>query len=1124
MGGIRKLRVDAQKRASKGQAGQIIGRHKVPLLACTAGSVFFAVGLLSPLSVQEAAAVCSPSGNTFVCTGVSPSPSPFTPSANGFAVGVGSYISPPTPPSEAAATITGSGTGLVVNAGTFDGDVTVTPNSEIDLTSNNSSDIRHGLVVNAGNNLIGGVNVNIDGLARSSDNGYVDILGTRLGADSIRLAGNGSSTFTVNVGGANGIVGGGAGNNGIHVINAAEVTINNAGSIAAGTYSSSTGYGFVSLGQIGNAIKIGDALGSAITGTAEINNTGTITGIGGDLSPVIFARAAGGTTINNNEGGRIGDDLLVDPGAAGELVIASAGSGGAIKIDNDGTINGRMNFATTSGAAAVEFNNYSNNSWNTSGLTVFSGGDDTENNEGGTTTTTGTFATISFLGGDDEVINQANVDGDPGTMNLNADLTTFLMGADSDLVENKEGSIINANNNVIWALDGVGVQGKDIFRNETKASYVGTGTTTFIFGGNDDQFINRSEATFTATGPLNTFEFGSGFDSFVNDTGATFSLDAGIGANSILDLENLKNDGGSEIRISGLLNNITGLTGSNALVNDNESYFEMEGISFLSFSGGNDAFLNQGGASFQGIGATTFLFGGGNDTVTNTGGARIGSGGDLVPLSLLTFVDLETFNAEGGITDMRDGDVWDGIAMIGTNYHTNGVADHHIDAYLGGLLSAADFMVVGEVTGTGTTLVHINDINSGPGEYNPYGMAIAAVQDGNADAGDFRLADGPIQKGLFSYDIYLDDGNSLLHPKCFLSGNDDCFIIASVEGQRSFELPVISYGAQQMWHTSTGAWSDRTADLRSAFGGTGFGGGGADYIEPAAPAAAVGNVTPGIWGRVFGSAQSRDASNSSAAPFGLDLPGTTFDNGFDQSIYGVMAGIDYGRESLSDQGNQAWIFGVFGGYTGSNLDFDNSDTNVDYQAGSVGAYVTYLNGGLFVDGTFKVDFGSMDYSSGGDSGSADYTSIGGVIDAGYRMTMASGWYVEPKATLSYVSTDFDNIDVFGTDVEFNNGDSLRGRLGARLGTSLDRNGTAVEPYIEASVWDEFDGDYSASFFSNGAGFNPSFDSDGVYGEVALGASFANAGNGWSGFARGAVEFGSDSALGLTGNLGVRKAW
>ena len=459
--------------------------------------------------------------------------------------------------------------------------------------------------------------------------------------------------------------------------------------------------------------------------------------------------------------------------------------------------------------------------------------------------------------------------------------------------------------------------------------------------------------------------------------------------------------------------------------------------------------------------------------------------------------------------------------MAGTVYNNTGDAYHYIDAELGGPGSQAEAMTVGSVTGSGTTWVDVNDLDNGPGEYNPLGMAIVNVEDGMADVQDFRLADGPIEKGFFSYDIYLDDGNLNANADCAVAA--DCFVIASVEGARSFELPVIAYGAQQMWHTSTGTWSDRTADLRAAFGPSGAGGGGADYVEPMVDTVAA-SVTPGIWGRAFGATQSRDNSYSVAPPPNLIGDDQVFDSNFNQDIYGFMGGIDFGHEGVTDQGNQAWIFGVMAGYTGSSLDFDNSDTEVDYKAGSIGAYVTYLNGGLFVDGVIKADFGNMDYNAGGDSADSDFTSVGGVIDAGYRMDMASSWFIEPKATLAYVQTSFDDMDVFGTDVSIDDGDSLRGRLGARLGTSMQSNGNVFEPYVEASVWNEFDGDYSAAFSSAGTGLTPAFDADGVFGEVVLGASLINVGNGWSGFGNGAVQFGEDSMLGFTGNLGVRKAW
>jgi len=801
---------------------------------------------------------------------------------------------------------------------------------------------------------------------------------------------------------------------------------------------------------------------------------------------------------------------------------------------------------------------------NANGVNTFDFGADVStdqfwNQNGATFNTTGIATTMLFGQGDDDFVNTGS-----STYSSSAIANTFAMGDGNDDFFNDTGSTISltSDTGVHSFLFGLG---NDNFSNQYGSTFTSAGVSTLIdFGDGTDAFINYDGSSFTSTSAVNTFNFGVGVDSFTNSFGSTFVLEptAALSANTLdfgADVDSLFNGYGSTFRVSGLLNtivNLEGLTniynsqfemngvniigaseaaGLASLVNDEYSYLELEGISVVNFDANGNTFSNTDGSTFASLGATVVDFNGGDDTFDNYGGRVYSSGtplaGPLSDVGLLTFLDLETFVGGNGITDMQDGDVFDGIAMINTDYYVDSNdANHYIDGNLSGynFLVGGDYMAVGSVTGTGTTWVHLNDINIGDGEYNPIGFDIVGVQDGNADIEDFRLAGGPIQKGFFSYDIYMDDGNSfgVLHPKCALTGaGSDCFVIASVEGQRSFELPVLAYGVQNMWHTSTGTWSDRTADLRSAFGGTGFGGGGADAIvEPMEPMAAVGNVTPGVWGRVFGSTQSRDFSNSSAPPLGLEGFDSQFNNNFDQRIYGVMAGVDFGKESLSDQGNQAWIFGLFGGYTGSNLDFGESDTDVDYSAGSIGTYVSYLNGGLFVDATIKADFGKMDYNSGGDSGSADFTSVGGAVDAGYRFTSASGWYFEPKATLAYVHTEYDNLEVFGNDVEFDNGESLRGRIGGRVGTSMDRNGILIEPYLEASAWNEFDGDYSASFFSNGTGFTPSFDAGGVYGEVALGSSFINVANGWSGFAKGSVQFGEDSALGLTGNLGVRKAW
>ncbi len=511
------------------------------------------------------------------------------------------------------------------------------------------------------------------------------------------------------------------------------------------------------------------------------------------------------------------------------------------------------------------------------------------------------------------------------------------------------------------------------------------------------------------------------------------------------------------------------------------------------------------------------LIGGGDNDVLNNNG--------IISTHLITaFVGLENFNNyNGGLLTMQDGIVND---ITTTDGNFNGSAGGFsgtlaFDAYLrpGG---TADLLVIGAGTDiaagnlTGETFVDVNDLDNGLGQFDPNGV-LFALEGGSPEDGGRFYTDGGIDKGFFRYDVYYRSPEATQNDQGYTE-----WVLASLPDQEAYEFPVIVSGAAELWNQSTGTWLDRTADLRTAFGttagGTSF---NADLPEEmASPARST-----GAWARVYGGTQGRDFSNTvSAADFDLVGADTTFDSSYDQSFGGFTAGFDFVR---AGQGDSAWIFGLMAGYGASSLDFDGSDTDVDYQAGSVGGYVTYLNGGLFVDATVKADFGNIDYSTdagGGASGSfdTDYTAVGFVVDTGYRMNMASGWFFEPKATISYVNVDIDEASVLGTDVSFDDGNSVRGRLGARVGNKMQSENAVFEPFVEASVWGEFDGDYSASLGSGGFEPSVSHDTGGAYGEVVGGVNVFGTSSSWSGFAKGAVTFGDDSFLGVTGNIGIRK--
>jgi outer membrane autotransporter protein len=404
----------------------------------------------------------------------------------------------------------------------------------------------------------------------------------------------------------------------------------------------------------------------------------------------------------------------------------------------------------------------------------------------------------------------------------------------------------------------------------------------------------------------------------------------------------------------------------------------------------------------------------------------------------------------------------------------------------------------------------VNDLNFGvPATFNPDGIIFAQYGDDAGDAaGTFFLPGGPIDKGLFSYDVFQDNAAD---PFGFGTGGQ--YLLASTPDATFFELPSIVTGAQQLWHTTAGTWLDRTADLRSAAFEVCSGGLKDEVCTQS-------GVTPGAWVRIVGQTSERSPDQQSFGLFGRTF---TYDTSYDQNSYGILGGFDFGETV----GNTTWMAGVFGGYVGSDLEFDNSTTSVDYSTGVVGAYATYLQGGLFADGKIVAQFGEADYSSSADQGitannSADVTSIGGVLEVGYRAHFDGATFIEPGATLAYVDADVDDLNIFGHTAQFGNGESLRGRLGLRLGTTLHDMSTKFEPFVGVSAWQEFSADNEASVTSNGVTLTAQDDAEGTIGEVSLGLNiFDTTGTGVSGFVKGDAQFGENDFEAYSGNAGFR---
>jgi autotransporter family porin len=480
----------------------------------------------------------------------------------------------------------------------------------------------------------------------------------------------------------------------------------------------------------------------------------------------------------------------------------------------------------------------------------------------------------------------------------------------------------------------------------------------------------------------------------------------------------------------------------------------------------------------------------------------------------VVFNGLELFDNNGGLITLVDGLEGDRLILSG-DYHGRNGARLAVDAFLGGPGSTADILQING-NASGETGVVVNNTNPGPGEFNDQGIVVVEVF-GTKSEDNFFLPGGPIDTGFFDYDL-------------FLRGNQS--VLLSAPNATAHQLPRLVTAAQDIWHQSAGVWFDRSTDLRNYF--YGWGGPVAALPQNCRPAGIVSKsllpecppvaapaqarLGPGIWAKAFGDWSEADG-RTTVDTFGRSR---SFDLGYEQATAGVQAGIDF---PVLTSPSSAVVLGVMAGYVHSKVEFDHSPSQATFEGGNVGVYATYLDGNFFADALFKADFLDMRFSNavlGRDT--ADVTNYGARLDMGYRFNVAPAWFVEPLATIEYVTTEMDGLRFGGNRVAFEDNDSTRGRLGLRLGTQWQLFGHRVESSIIGSLWHRFSDENAATLTSTGETFSfRDHSSTETYGEIGtMHNIFSLAGNA-SAFIKSDIRFGDD-LLGTSLKAGVRIQW
>ncbi|MFY7851136.1 MAG: autotransporter domain-containing protein, partial [Brevundimonas sp.] len=511
-------------------------------------------------------------------------------------------------------------------------------------------------------------------------------------------------------------------------------------------------------------------------------------------------------------------------------------------------------------------------------------------------------------------------------------------------------------------------------------------------------------------------------------------------------------------------------------------------------------------------------FGAGADVFNNS--ALLVVGEPAEGASTLTVSNLEAWNNSGRIvfgsagttiTAVSDGFTNDRIvSTTATTFTGSGASRLVMDANLAqitqtgcGTLTAADCFGLVNGTTAGSTQILVNDVSPNVfGAYNPNGMVVVDVSGSGATGAthfvldptsdfwraDLNSADGVMDKGLFFYDLTLNL-------------NKQHVIVGLPDGE-AFEFTTMGQAAQSAWYSTTGTWLDRQADLRDQLGDS----------EPGA----------GIWLKISGGAAERDLINS------YELFGVTynFDTSYDQQTVSLIGGLDFVGASTA---NTSWVVGGMVGYVDSDVNFNASPTMASMEGAVFGLYGTYMTGGWFIDGVVALNSMDLDYQAPtlapapNNIYASEVNSTGFQIEGGYKLALGETTSFEPLASVSYVKTDIDAIDVPGATINWDEQTSLRGSLGARLTTLVSSDRFDTRFGLTARAWNEFEGENTLVIDNLGPDLQLTDDFSGSFGEVQGTINLFSNEAAFSAFLNAGVKFKEDYQA-TDATLGFRWRW
>jgi outer membrane autotransporter protein len=339
-------------------------------------------------------------------------------------------------------------------------------------------------------------------------------------------------------------------------------------------------------------------------------------------------------------------------------------------------------------------------------------------------------------------------------------------------------------------------------------------------------------------------------------------------------------------------------------------------------------------------------------------------------------------------------------------------------------------------------------------------------------------------------------------------------------------------------------------------------------LQSTAFVGAPGNPAPdqqgaGVWVRgVGGEVTLKSSTNTAAAatvPAGAN-GAVSCSQTVATNFGGVQLGADLARLNVN-----GWNlhFGTTAGYLesqstllGGSFSFFDAANNLPVLGGSftsntqvpfIGAYAAATYGGFFIDGLLRAEYyqttlNAISANLFGQSIDSHGYSFSSSIGYNWR-PQDSNWFVEPSAgvILSRTKVDPFNYMTAGTvgvlddrltgTLQLQDIKSDIGRVGVRVGTTIESGPMIWQPFAAVSVWHEFGPNITSTYATcpscvlvgqnlsviSAASSTSTF---GTFGQYSVGLSGQVAGTGWLGFARFDYRDGPN-LQGISGTGGIR---